>query len=83
MMIFHLIKKDVLIAKKYILIVLLAAFAIPLLFAVIDRLEGSSISGLVTFTLCLDFRYFKTARTDLDFICSVNQLRALWNLLAY
>ena len=49
MMILHLIKKDVLIAKKYILIVLLAAFAIPLLLAVIDRLEGSSISGIVTF----------------------------------
>lgn len=49
MMILHLIKKDILLARKYVIIVMLVAFIIPLLFLVVDRRSETSISAFIPF----------------------------------
>ena len=49
MLILHLIKKDILIAKKYVLIIMLVDITIPLLFMIVDRRSDSSISAFVPF----------------------------------
>jgi ABC-2 type transport system permease protein len=46
-MILHLIKKDILLAKKYVLIVMLVAVLIPILVLIISDRTGSSLPGFV------------------------------------